>query len=185
MLDTDDGFDRLQPKEALAYLVDKHLQEIEIEPRERRKYQYVELLLDLLRDAGKTRDKPWTENCLQDAVRQAERLIDSFIWACQRNDERGKQPLGEPERFRVIWEHRDLGQAFKYGFTSKEACPMDRESMAALADEYLQQDLRSPKLEVLLVDALVAREVYAYGEELKQTPSRFMRNFSFGRLVLR
>jgi len=183
MLDTDDGFDRLQPKEALAYLVDKHLQEIEIEPRERRKYQYVELLLDLLRDAGKTRDKPWTENCLQDAVRQAERLIDSFIWACQRNDERGKQPLGEPERFRVIWEHRDLGQAFKYGFTSKEACPMDRESMAALADEYLQQDLRSPKLEVLLVDALVAREVYAYGEELKQNPSRFMRNFSFGRLV--
>jgi len=60
---------------------------------------------------------------------------------------------------------------------------MDRESMAALADEYLQQDLRSPKLEVLLVDALVAREVYAYGEELKQNPSRFMRNFSFGRLV--
>ena len=90
--------------------------------------------------------------------------------------------LGEPERYCVIWRHRDLGQAFRDGFTSKEACPMDQASIGAVADEYLQQDMRSPKFEVLLLDALVAREVYAYGEELKQNPSRWVKRFSLNQI---
>ena len=90
MLGKGDGFKRPQPKEALAHLVDEYLRTIRIEPRERRKYQYAELLLDLLRDAGKADGGPWTEDRLQDAVKRAGRLIESFMWACQRNDDRGE-----------------------------------------------------------------------------------------------
>jgi hypothetical protein len=47
----------------------------------------------------------------------------------------------------------------------------------------LQQDLRSPKFEVLLVDAMVAGEVYTYGEELKECPSRWVKRFTLNSFV--
>ncbi len=178
----------LPPKEALAYLVDEHLQSMRIEQRERWEYQYVELLLDFLRDTGKADGVPWTKERLQGAIEYASELIAhpfGSLWsACQRNDNHGDPPLDEPERYRLIWRHRDLRRALRDGFTSTEACPMDRDSVAGVADKYLQQDLRSPKFEALLVDALVAREVYAFGEELKQNPSRYMKRLSFNMLAV-
>lgn len=60
---------------------------------------------------------------------------------------------------------------------------MDRESIAQVAMDYLRQELRCPKFEVLLVDALVASEVYAFGEELKRNPSRYSKRFSFDELA--
>ena len=61
---------------------------------------------------------------------------------------------------------------------------MDRFGISDLADAYLRQELRSPKFELLLVDALVAMEVYSFGEELKQYPSRYMKAFSLKTLVV-
>lgn len=178
-----EGFKELQPKEVLAHLVGEHLKSIGIDQKERRRSQYAELLLDLLRDVGKLDGIPWTEDRLQDAVKRAGRLIERFRYASQRNDDRGEPLPDEPELYRTIWRHRDLGQVFRDGFASKEACPMDREGISAVADEYLRQELRSPKLEVLLLDALVAREVYAYGEELKQNPSRYVKRFTFDQIA--
>jgi hypothetical protein len=184
IIDTPEGLEELPPKEALAHLVDEYLESIGIDQKERRRSQYAELLLDLLRDVGKPDGVPWTERRLKDAIKHAGRLIERFRYASQRNDNRGDPPLDEPELYRTIWRHRDLGRAFRDGFESKEACPMDKEYICAVADEYPRQDLRSPNFEVLLLDALVAREVYAYGEELKQNPSRFMKRISFNLLAV-
>lgn len=157
--------ERLPPKEVLAYLVDEHLQNLRIERKERWKYQYVELLLDMLRNIGNPDGAPWTKDRLQGAIDQASELIERLWRVCQRTDDYGDCPRDEPDRYRLIWKHHDLMRAFQEGFTSKEACPMDRYDIASFADEYLQQELRSPKFEVLLVDALVAKEVYAYGDD--------------------
>ncbi len=105
--------ERLPPKMALAYLVDEHLQNLRIERRERRKYQYVELLLDLLRDTGKPDGAPWTKDRLQAAIDQASELIERFWRVCQRTDDYGDCPRDEPDRYRLIWKHHDLMRAFK------------------------------------------------------------------------
>ncbi len=181
VLETPEGFKPLPLKEALAFLVDEHLQSIEIPPRERRRYQYVELLQDLLR--GVENDGAhWTENKLREALNRAIELIENLSSACRRNDDHAAPQPDVPERYREIWRHRNLKWAFQEGFTCKDACPMDRDSINYLSVEYLRQDLRSPKLEVLLVDAMVAREVYAYGEELKQNPSRYLKRFTLDQI---
>jgi hypothetical protein len=176
--------ERLPPKMALAYLVDEHLQNLRIERRERRKYQYVELLLDLLRDTGKPDGVPWTKDRLQGAIDQASEFVERLWSVCQRTDDYEECSRDEADRYRLIWKHPDLMRAFKEGFTSKEACPLDRFGISDLADAYLRQELRSPKFELLLVDALVATEVYSYGEELKQHPSRHMKAFSLKTFVV-
>jgi ABC-type sugar transport system permease subunit len=180
-LETPEGFKPLPLKEALAFLVDEHLQSIELPPRERWRYQYVRLLHDLLR-VVENNTTPQTEASLRQAVSEASYLIENFSSACQRNDNRGDPLPDVPERCREIWRHRNLQRAFEEGFTSKEACPMDRENIGYIAVHYLGQDLRSSMFEVLLVDALVAMEVYAYGEALKQNPSRYVKRFTLDQL---
>lgn len=182
-LESPEGVKRVTPREALTRLVGEHLRDLRIENKHRARYQYVELLDELLPDVERPDAKPWTESRLRDAVERASELITSFQWGCSRNDRRGEPPPDPPECYRVIWRHRDLARAFREGYASEEACPMDRESVAETAVEYLKQELRSPKFEVLLVDALVASEVYAFGEVLKENPSQYSRRFSFGQLA--
>jgi hypothetical protein len=183
-LKTSEGFKCLLPREALAHLIDEHLRSMQFETKKRREYQYLELLLDLLPDVGKPDRGVWTEDKLRDAIKRASSLIESFRYASQQSGDFVEPPLDEPERYRVIWRHRDLGRAFREGFTSTDACPTYRGSFVDVASAYLRQESRSPKFEVLLVDALVASEVYTYSEELKRNPSRWVKQFSLNWLAL-
>jgi len=159
--------------------MDAHLRRLGIEPKECWKYQYSDLLTDLLREVVNGQGVVADPN---DVVYRAGSLIDSFLWACRRNDT-DEEP-GQPERYGIIWRHRDLAKAFREGFTSKEACPMDKNQIVDVAEMYMKQNLRSPKLESLLVDALIAKEVYYFGEDLKQTPSKYLINFLFRFLLI-
>ncbi|MFT4080465.1 hypothetical protein [Rhodomicrobium sp.] len=132
--------------------MDAHLRRLGIEPKECWKFQYSDLLTDLLREVVNGQGVVADPN---DVVYRAGSLVDSFLWACRRNDT-DEEP-GQPERYGIIWRHRDLAKAFREGFTSKEACPMDKNQIVDVAEMYMKQNLRSPKLESLLVDALIAK----------------------------
>lgn len=181
-IETDDGVRLMKPEEALAFLVEEHLQHLKIPAENRWQYQFVELLSELLRGVGSPVEE-WTEWDVREAVGRASDLLENFLAACQRNDARGDDRSESSERYRCLWQHRDLMRAFRDGDESKEACPVWREDLIGVANEYLEQDLRSPKFEALLVDALLAAEAYAFGEEIKKNPTRYSRKFTFDTVV--
>jgi len=169
--------DLLPAAAPIAHLVNEHLKRIGIAPEKQQEFQYTELLADFLNNVEKTssiccRESGFeveVDHKLHKAIEVAHKLISRFHYICHRDFS-----IKTPEQYRTIWKHRDLETAFYVGFTSEESCKGYRSEIAELADMYLNQDLRSPKFEVLIVDALVASEVYDYGELLKKHPSRFL-----------
>ena len=77
-----------------------------------------------------------------------------------------------------LWRHRELSRAFGEGTESTEAADLEREALSQIAEEYLREGVRSPEFERILVDALLATEIYKYGEAIKKNPSRFESRFS-------
>ena len=55
---------------------------------------------------------------------------------------------------------------------------LDNDSLSSISLEYLKEGARSPEFERILVDALLAVEIYKYGESIKKNPSRFETRFS-------
>lgn len=184
--------DLLPANAAITYLVDDHLQSIDIAPNEKRKFQYTELLMDFVQKAEKASGICWRGNRLQEeadyklheAIELAHELISRLYCACYTkvdgkaerysHDKRDYFSVKQPERYRTIWKHRDLETAFHVGFTSEKSCDIYRSEISKIVHTYLNQDLRSAKFEVLVVDALVASEIYEYGEGLKKNPSRLL-----------
>ncbi len=69
----------------------------------------------------------------------------------------------EADRTLLIWRHiPDAAQRI----VKNQAPPMSRLEIEAAADEYLSLPYRVPELDRLLVDILVALELFAYGDEV-------------------
>lgn len=68
----------------------------------------------------------------------------------------------------IVWERHDPKRAFQEGYESAYSVGGDRQSMAEIVAQYLQNPwLRHPFLDWALVDMTVSRELCAFGEELK------------------
>lgn len=158
------------PREAIEAALQEHFDNLGLSRRGRQKSEYAALIRDLVQ-----KSTPRDTTALQSAIRSSEELVYQLWSACRRRDN-DAIPNEPDERLEVVWRHRDLTTAFKRGYTSDEACPISRESLSVLANDYLNQELRSGRFEALLVDAMVASETYEYGEELKSHPSRFEQN---------
>lgn len=172
-IDSRHGPELLSVQDALARLVNEHLQEIGIDPAHSAEYQYTQIFHELLVGVGG--GKSWTEDSLRCEIGRAHELLSELTRAFEGNHvDWGHQRTGGA-RYLKLWQHRDLRRAFNEGFGSEHACPLERESLARIPPKYLAQDMRSPTFEALLLDALVATEIYYFGEELKENPSRYVK----------
>lgn len=163
------------PLGAFAGLLREHLTRLGIPWEEKDEYQYVMILTDLLKSAQpKPANGLAREVDLAEEFYAAETLANSAAFAFSHGEDEFSYVLGfeRSERPKQLWRHRDVGRVFREGLSSTEVCPPVAE-IANVARTYLNQHLRSPTLEYLLVDALVAAETSAFGEELKKRPSSF------------
>jgi hypothetical protein len=163
--------------EILDDLLIRRLDDIGLRLKESRTYNYVIILREFMRSIlQEQRNNTSNSDFLKNQFDAVGNLTDSVAWTLA--DEREGESDDVATRLKVMWRHRNLFVAFREGVSSKESCSIWVESIAGLAARYLDQPYRSPTLEVMLVDALVANETCAYGEEIKKNPSRFEPRFS-------
>jgi hypothetical protein len=81
----------------------------------------------------------------------------------------------EPATARVFWQHKN--NAAQLIFSSRDIPQIDRSGLEATVSEYINLPVRHQRIDRLLVDALVAAEVFAFGayayEESKSGAPRF------------
>jgi hypothetical protein len=119
----------------------------------------------------------------EEAFYAAISLMHDLVIACSRRRRDPIAGVANPERYKCIWRHRDLRKAFAEGVDSIEACPSP-DVFTQVTERYLGQELHSATFGWILVDAIVASEIYWLGEEVKRDPSEFSGSFAwdpFGR----
>jgi hypothetical protein len=114
------------------------------------------------------------ENSTQcrERLKAARTLLEEFSDAT--NPPASDREQSKPEHTHdsdCVWRHRNLAAAFVEGFQSKEAVVTDLELLQWVAHSYLRQPWLCPLFEHAMLDALVATEIYRFGEEVKRCPS--------------
>jgi|UPI0008345B37 hypothetical protein len=70
---------------------------------------------------------------------------------------------------RYLWKRRDPLVAFREGYESESAVEHSNEEVISVAADYVSSGwMRHPFVDWVLVDALITRELQAFGEEVKQ-----------------
>lgn len=168
------------PIEPVTRLVDEHLDHIGVPRHKQNEYQYVIILKELLESARENKKSRFSsiEMADEDLFYSAVSLMRDLVVACS---DRGAEPfvgIANPERYKSIWRHRDLKKAFAEGADSREACPPP-EVFSLVLERYHAEGLHSATFEWVLLDAMVASEIFWLGEEVKKNPSEFTRSFSW------
>jgi hypothetical protein len=111
---------------------------------------------------------------LEEGFNKAVEIVDAVVASCKTSIWVGDLTAEERYIFlRQFWRHRNIKRLFKEGETSGEAVSVDKEGLPSLAGQYLSQSCRSPELERVLVDTMVAAETRDFGEEIKKWPDQF------------
>lgn len=121
------------------------------------------------------------EKALEDRLLQAYRILNSLHISSMREDLRermwgGKSKLTDADKERIadakhiVWKRHDPKRAFNEGLDSDHAVAgMDKESLIGVTADYLQRPwLQHATLEWMLLDALLTREIVAFGEHIKE-----------------
>jgi hypothetical protein len=166
-------------------LLDEHLDSIGVPQHGKNQYQYVTVLNELLTSARDCKNSRFSSAELveEEAFYAAISLMHDLVIACSRRRRDPIAGVANPERYKCIWRHRDLRKAFAEGVDSIEACPSP-DVFTQVTERYLGQELHSATFGWILVDAIVASEIYWLGEEVKRDPSEFSGSFAldpFGR----
>ena len=168
----------------ISQLLTDHLGELGIPCNKETQYQYVVILNELLRSATDNKNSRFSSVGLADeeAFYSAVSLLHDLVIACCKRKSDSFFHVIKQEQCNCIWRHRDLEKAFAEGIDSIEACPPP-DVFTVVTERYLGQGLHSATFEWLLVDAIVASEIYWLGEEIKRDPSEFAGGFSWSPFV--
>jgi hypothetical protein len=169
--------DRVTPEEFIQTLIADDLTKRGVPLEAKARVQYAIVLEELMRSiVPRVRAQPRWQEDMRTRYDQFSSMVENFGYATNAR-------LSGHEWLAVLWRHRDLLRAFKEGTESREGCEdVEKHALSEIALEYLKHDARSGEFDRLLVDALVARETYSFGEEIKKTPSRFEGKRSFNSL---
>jgi hypothetical protein len=163
-----------------SQLLADHLDELGITRLKQTQYQYVVILRELLGSGHDNKNSRFS--CLEladeEAFYSAVSLLHDLVIACSERKSDSFVHVVPPQQYKYIWRHRDLKKAFAEGIDSIEACPPP-EVFTTVTKRYLNQELHSATFEWVLVDAIVASEIYWLGEEIKRDPSEFTGDFSW------
>jgi hypothetical protein len=164
----------------IAKLLAYHLDEIGIPHHEQTQFQYVVILRELLGSAGDQKNSRFANIGLaqEEAFYSAVSLLHDLVIACSKRESDAFVHAVSLEQYKCVWQHRDLKKAFAEGVDSIEACPPP-DVFTTVTERYLGQELHSATFEWVLVDAIIASEVYWLGEEIKRDPSEFTGDFSW------
>lgn len=169
----------------ISRLLAEHLDNIGILHHEKNQYQYVTALNELLTSVRDCKNSRFSsaEMVEEESFYAAVSLMHDLVTACSQRRRDPIAGVANPERYKCIWRHRDLRKAFAEGVDSIEACPSP-DVFTSITERYLGQELHSATFGWILVDAILASEIYWLGEEVKRDPSEFSGSFAwdpFGR----
>lgn len=89
-------------------------------------------------------------------------------WRPWHMEGRWPEASGDAKPPRWLWRHRNVALVFLSGVDQTDYFQIDKDSLAACADRYLAvRWLRHPRLDWLLVDAMMAQEIVSFGEQMK------------------
>jgi hypothetical protein len=140
-------------------------------------WQYGVILRQIAESVGSSTEiRPRWQTHLEGSLSKAVEIVDLAV--DNLNCDASVYGLSPEQRgtfLAEIWRHRDMSRWFREGQESSEAFSVHKEGLAGVAGQYLTQTGRSAELERVLVDAMVAEELRAFGVEIKKWPQQFDR----------